>query len=116
MPPCVELPGTDPVLARHLGRRQTSAVALCHDLALLLHRPTPATLASCDDLQSRPTSALTTSRMSGLIFSDDLGDGIHHRLASQLALEAQCVGVASLTEMPRWPWLFRFTERRERKR
>src|SRR5690242_452948 len=97
MPPCVELSGADPVLARHLGRRQISAVALRHDLPLLLHRPTPPTLAPCDDLQSWRTSALTTTRMSALIFSDGLGGGIHRNLASLQALEPQCARVAPLT-------------------
>src|SRR5262245_12005882 len=97
MPPCIELPGADPVLARHLGRRQISAVALRYNLALLLHRPTPPTLAPCDDLQSRRTSALTTNRMSALIFSDDLGVGVHRRLASQQRIEPQCVSAESLT-------------------
>src|ERR1700742_3427764 len=76
MPPRVELSGADPMLARHLGRRQISAIALRYNLALLLHRPSPTTLASGDELQSRQTSALTTSRMSALIVSHDIGDGV----------------------------------------
>jgi hypothetical protein len=46
LPPGVELPAADAVLARHRSRRRARHRAFGHDLALLLGRPATAALAS----------------------------------------------------------------------
>ncbi len=97
LPPCIKLPGADPVLARNLRRRQVGAVALGDDVALLLQRPTAAPLATGDDLHPFTPSAPTIGRMTALIRGNDVRWFVHPRFASQRSRVPQCAGAATLT-------------------
>jgi hypothetical protein len=64
LPPGIELPAADPVLARHHRRRRARFHALGYDLALLLSRPATAALAAGGHLRATVASARMISRRS----------------------------------------------------
>jgi hypothetical protein len=64
LPPGIELPAADPMLARHHRRRRARFHALGYDLALLLSRPATAALAAGRHLRATAASARMISRRS----------------------------------------------------
>ncbi len=84
LPPGVELPAADAVLARHRSRRRARHQAFGHDLALLLGRPATAALAR-GHLGGLTASARMISRMTDPCVSRPIGHDLVLRHGRHLA-------------------------------
>ena len=94
LPPRIQQPAADCVLARHRRRRRSRLQALLDNLARLFGRPNPSALTARDQLDARSAPALTTYRMSVLIIRRRQRGRIHAsmpRLPSQQLHVPQCV-------------------------
>src|SRR3954447_2111381 len=98
MAPRVDLFRADPVLGRHIRRRQLRPKALADDLAFLLQRPRSSPLRPRQNLDPAATTARTTNRTSALYLADQVrGDRVHTELGSRHAHRTPEVGPAALT-------------------
>src|SRR3954464_6005162 len=86
MAPRIDLSRADPMLPRHVRRRQLRPKALADDLAFLLQRPRSPPLRPRQHLDPTATTARTTNRTSALYLADQIrGDRVHPELGSRHA-------------------------------
>src|SRR4051812_27557940 len=105
-PPRIQQATADAVASRHRDWRYPRFQALRRNLALLLDRPTPPSLASRDQFDPLIASAHTISRMSALYLRSRINRcavRLHGQHASQLHRVTQCGFNTPLTRISTRP-------------